>query len=389
MNNIDATAGQGSQQIVGLTELMDARIDYLASQPEFQAEAPSILNTTYSPEIAEPNSKVWITTEVDAAVSVQLAYRHSVSAAFVKTGMFDDGNHNDGEANDHTYGVAIDVGATDVHFYIYAENDDAAMFDPHRAAYEFYTVPLTGDVAINEFLASNDSTAADQDGEFDDWVEFYNNSDAAISLSGYHLSDDGQELDKWEFPDISIAAHSFLIVWADNDEEQEGLHTNFKLSASGEAIYLTNASLLIVDEVTFGEQTTDQSTGRFPDGVGDFIPMYPTFWGPNISDVTSLEDNAFTTSFALVLQQNYPNPFNPLTTIRYQLPATSHAELVLYNVAGQKIRTLFKHEQTAGDYSVVWDGKDDNGSVVGTGVYFYRLQTDTGQSITRRMTLLK
>ncbi|RMF58697.1 MAG: T9SS C-terminal target domain-containing protein [Calditrichaeota bacterium] len=76
---------------------------------------------------------------------------------------------------------------------------------------------------------------------------------------------------------------------------------------------------------------------------------------------------------SFVLEQNYPNPFNPATTIRYQLPERSDVRLEIYDVLGQKIRTLVAHQQEAGSYSVKWDGRSETGASVTSGVYFYRL----------------
>ncbi len=68
-----------------------------------------------------------------------------------------------------------------------------------------------------------------------------------------------------------------MIVWADKDEEQIGLHADFKLSKTGEAIILSDPDQDIIDEVSFNEQTTDISTGRYANGTGDFVLMPPTF----------------------------------------------------------------------------------------------------------------
>ena len=78
------------------------------------------------------------------------------------------------------------------------------------------------------------------------------------------------------------------------------------------------------------------------------------------------------TEFAL--QQNYPNPFNPSTTIKYQIPQDHQVNLVIYNLQGQKIRTLVAEQQKAGFYSVQWDGRNDVGQNVATGMYLYRVQ---------------
>ena len=73
------------------------------------------------------------------------------------------------------------------------------------------------------------------------------------------------------------------------------------------------------------------------------------------------------------LFENYPNPFNPVTTISYSLKENIHTELVIYNSLGQYIRTLVDSPQDAGVYSIKWDGKDDHGSQVSSGVYVYTL----------------
>jgi hypothetical protein len=73
------------------------------------------------------------------------------------------------------------------------------------------------------------------------------------------------------------------------------------------------------------------------------------------------------------LHQNYPNPFNPTTTIRYDVPEQSHVSLIIYNILGQKIRTLVNESKEAQIHSVIWDGIDDNGRLVPSGIYFYRM----------------
>jgi len=88
------------------------------------------------------------------------------------------------------------------------------------------------------------------------------------------------------------------------------------------------------------------------------------------------------------LTQNFPNPFNPTTTIEYSIPTAGNVSLVVYNVAGQKVRTLVNNTQSASFYKVVWDGKNDNGMTVGTGTYFYKLVSGNYSKIVK-MTLMK
>jgi len=88
------------------------------------------------------------------------------------------------------------------------------------------------------------------------------------------------------------------------------------------------------------------------------------------------------------LSQNHPNPFNPHTVIQYALPQGAHVNLVIYNVLGQKVKTLVNDFQTAGFQSVEWDGTNDNGSVTSSGIYFYKLVAGDFTQ-TKKMVMLK
>ncbi|MBI4548287.1 MAG: T9SS type A sorting domain-containing protein, partial [Ignavibacteriae bacterium] len=90
--------------------------------------------------------------------------------------------------------------------------------------------------------------------------------------------------------------------------------------------------------------------------------------------------------FEYALEQNYPNPFNPETRIRYQLSKRSHVVLEIYNLLGQRIRTLVDEEQRTGVHAVVWTGINDIGYSVASGVYIYRLRA--GDFISNRKLLL-
>ena len=88
------------------------------------------------------------------------------------------------------------------------------------------------------------------------------------------------------------------------------------------------------------------------------------------------------------LQQNFPNPFNPSTEIRYDLPEEGFVNLVVYNMVGQKVRTLRSETMQPGYHSMVWDGRNDVGSQVATGMYFYSIHTGSFQA-TKKMLFLK
>ena len=125
-------------------------------------------------------------------------------------------------------------------------------------------------VVINECMPNNTYTAADQDGEYNDWVELYNISNSTINLQGHFLSDRRSEPTKFQFPNVSIAAQDYLIIWVDKDSLQTGLHTNFKLSASSEQVYLFSPDTNLIDYVHFFNMQADESIARTNDGNGPF-----------------------------------------------------------------------------------------------------------------------
>lgn len=135
-------------------------------------------------------------------------------------------------------------------------------------------------LVINEILSSNATIITDEDGSFEDWIELYNNDVVAIDLNGYGLSDDATLPFKWTFPSVSLSPGAYLLIWcSDKNRIIPGspLHTNFKISAGGEAIYLTNSSGSNVE--TFGAIAllSNISYGRSPNGTGsNFYFNIPT-----------------------------------------------------------------------------------------------------------------
>lgn len=110
----------------------------------------------------------------------------------------------------------------------------------------------------------------------------------------------------------------------------------------------------------------DNATGMdYSDASGNFIINTTT----GINELRNLSEN-------FVLYPAYPNPFNPETTIKYSLPAQSKVTLKIYNILGEEIRTLVDEVQTQGSKSISWNGQDNYGQQVGSGVYIYSLKTN-------------
>ncbi len=117
--------------------------------------------------------------------------------------------------------------------------------------------------------------------------------------------------------------------------------------------------------------------------------------GANASNVnvavpgaTAVEENSNALPAAFALEQNYPNPFNPTTVISYQLASRSEVKLIVYNALGQEVRRLVSAMQEAGAYKLQWDGKDQTGRPLTSGVYIYRLLTKEAV-FTRKMIFLR
>ena len=132
---------------------------------------------------------------------------------------------------------------------------------------------------------------------------------------------------------------------------------------------------------TSGLQFTDSG------GTGPFIPVFKAGALKVDEEQPSPIPHTFT------LNQNYPNPFNPITTIQFTVNSLGfgdpiHTTLTIYNILGQKVISLVDEEKSPGNYQVIWDGKDDSGKEVASGIYLYQLKTKYYTDI-KKMVLLK
>ena len=83
-------------------------------------------------------------------------------------------------------------------------------------------------------MAVNNTTIVDEEGKYEDWIELYNPTDSPISLSGLFLTDNPENITKWECPDVNVPAKGYLLIWADEDGADGELHANFKISSTSE-----------------------------------------------------------------------------------------------------------------------------------------------------------
>ena len=143
-----------------------------------------------------------------------------------------------------------------------------------------YALPATGQLFINEFMASNRSIKVDPDFfQYVDWIEIYNAGDQNVDIGDWYFKDNLARIEQWQIPlGTTITAGAYILFWADGtDTVAQGYHTDFKLSAQGEDIGLYNTNDVLVDYIVYGDQGPDISFGRRPDGHSDWVYfMVPT-----------------------------------------------------------------------------------------------------------------
>ena len=305
----------------GLGNNCNTRRNNIAANSEVSQPTPTISTVDHevsagvnAPPAAGETAHVRATvTSTNGIHRVLLYWSTVLPGRFTHAEMFDDGAHNDGGAADGVYGADIpgQPGGVWVRYYVGAEAENPAhsvSYNPAGAEHDVYLYQVTPTnspqdaIVINEVMASNASTAADENGQFEDWIELYNAGTNNVDLQGWYLSDTPFEPTKWEMPGGTIMAPgTYMIVWADEDQSQGSMHANFKLSGSGESVLLYDADTLLVDHVDFDEQVTDQGYARVPNGSGPFIIQVPTFGANN--DNVGIAEGTAATGFRM-----YPNP---------------------------------------------------------------------------------
>jgi hypothetical protein len=300
--------------------------------------------TWASPADGEMVQVTAVVNSPDGINSVNLYYSNYSVGNFSLVPMYDNGNNNDGAANDGIYGASIpgfDLG-TLVRFYIEAVEADFSLtrtYLPVGAEHDvFYYQVLpqfaaSTDIVVNEIMASNSNTAADEMGEYEDWIELYNRGTSTVDLTGWYITDNAQNLDKWAIPaGTTLAADDYLIIWADEDSAQGPMHANFKLSASGEMVTLINASSFIADQIAFGQQQPNMGFARVPNGTGSFAMQGPTFDSNN--NLVGVEEMAQQNNLSL-----YPNPTDGNVYLQLQ---NGISGLVTINVMDMLGRAVLK-----------------------------------------------
>ncbi|MBN1488052.1 MAG: CotH kinase family protein [Anaerolineae bacterium] len=238
------------------------------AQPNRQLP-PTIEQVQRAPQFPQSNETVTITAVIESKLlPVMAILNYQTDGLWYSTTMTTTG--------ENTYNATIPAQPEGqwVTYYITATNAAGeSSTAPSNAPYVIYGYQVGQEftLVINEFMADNQTTLADETGKYEDWLELYNAGTITISLDGLYLSDNLSTPNTWAIPPgIQLLPGDFLLVWTDKDPGDGHLHADFKLSKAGEAIglfeYHDNAYILR-DWITFGPQGADIAYGRYPDGA--------------------------------------------------------------------------------------------------------------------------
>lgn len=270
------------------------------------------------------------------------------------------------------------------------------------AVFQEMSIP-DAEIVINEINYNSNSN-------FDpgDWVEIYNNSDFVVDLSQWQFKDSDDEHIFQFAPGFSLEPHSFLVLCENLDAFQSHFPSvvnctgnfEFGLSGNGEELRIFDAMGNLIDYVIYDDEepwppepggsgsTLELRNPNLNNAIAANWAASTPYGTPGNSNENLGTENTPEFPEKLTLYQNFPNPFNPTTTIKFFLPSDGKTELKIYNIRGQLIKTITAEFREKGLHSKIWDGRDESGKIVASGIYFYQLESDSGK-VSKKMLLMK
>ncbi len=356
---------------VGIKQFLSARRFRANEQLEINKLLPDIGSDKI---IFDQNNETFqINVEIDndqLLSKIEFSYRFN-NGEFEHLELNDLGQNGDMIMNDGIYSSPsiLSAGNKYLHYYLSITDKKDFEFNEPVCDYKIFYFPESGlDLAINEFMASNDNTIQDEAGEYDDWLELYNYGSDTIFLGDKYLTDNQNKKTKWKMPKQWLLPNEYILFWADKDEEQSENHCNFKLSADGEYIGIFNSGSTgyeMIDEISFDKQKKDVSKGRYPDGTGEFGFMDPT---PGFSNNILSEKDIFTdTDFKII-----PNPANTVLTLRFPDQISDKSVINIIDINGNILQNIINDQSKSISVDV---------SNLLAGTYFIRVINEKNISI--------
>ena len=316
-----------------------------------------------------------ITTLVEDESTPQVVLEYRVNGGSLQNlTMLDNGVDDDGVAGNGIYGgqlQGLSAGATLT--YQVKAADPSGRERRRPCTPEQVGVPQSGPLLINEFMADNAQTIADEDGDYSDWIELYNSTADSIWLGAYYLTDDLNQPFKWNLPDAYLLSGGFQLIWASNKSGTYPWHTNFALSKNGEEIGLFRSVFGQADTVDyrlFGVQQEDVSEGRSYDAS----PLWVNFSQPT----PNASNGSLSNEELLPLQEDwavqvYPNPATDHITLDFPLNLAAPSAWV-------NVRLTDLHGRELQQWHIAQTGLPTNLSVrdIPNGVYLLKLEGAAG-----------
>jgi hypothetical protein len=190
---------------------------------------------------------------------------------------------------------------------------------------------------LNEVMANNDSTIMDENGFYSDWIEVYNAGGGVLNLEGLYISDDALNPYKYKFSDVNLLPGSFTLLWADDSTELGNAHLNFRLSASGEQLFLFAAAdePVMIDSMNVPALAADQSYGSPQNGNQNRQIFEAGLSTPAASNSLSGTESIYSNAIVNV----YPNPAVAGEEVRVDGITGKPVELCIFDASGRLVFT--------------------------------------------------
>ena len=266
----------------------------------------------------------------------------------------------------------------------------------------------TVNIVINEIM-QNPTALSDTDGE---WFEVYNAGTGVVDMNGWTIRDNGIDSHVIDNGGPLLINPGEYKVLGRNATAMAGegvvlfyQYASFTLGNSDDELFLIDTALAVVDSVLWdggpvwpdpsGASMQWRGTGDNNDGTQWYWRGFPFGSGDLGSPGAVNTEDTITDVPGRVtanrLGENFPNPFNPRTSFSFALAQDGRVNLRVFDTRGRLVKTVVDENLKAGNYDRVysWDGRNEGGQVMPSGIYFFRLNTDTGFSQSKKMTLLK
>ncbi|MCD4818586.1 MAG: T9SS type A sorting domain-containing protein [Candidatus Cloacimonetes bacterium] len=235
------------------------------------------------------------------------------------------------------------------------------------------------------------------------WEDFRNTPITEVYIQKYDMNGDFQWQENgnmisenyfdYSFPYLVKNSNNYLAFWTDLAGEFESDIYAQQINTNGENLWGEDGLLICggIKDQTKPMAVSDADNyntyviweDKIPNGKYDICNIFAQMVRTDGSSIE--EDSVNPVNFSL---KNYPNPFNPETTIKFNLKKKEQTELVIYNIKGQKVKTLINRELEAGKHSIVWNGTDETGKKLSSGIYLYKLKTDNYSAV-KKMLMIK